>query len=1409
MDIKYRTRNSTYDSKNKFLRVLRLGVLILATVPIWQTNVVAEIVFDGSLPGGATNGTTITGDMLVQEANGLVSGSNLFHSFSGFNIDTGETLRFFSMNNFNNVIARVTGNSISNIDGSITNLVPGSDLWLMNPNGFIFGQNASINVAGSFYAGTGDSLEFSDGSRLYADLAQTSNLASLDPVSFGFIDPASAAAIQVNQSTITLGSSGSDFSLTAGDVTFTGATVSTTAGGNISINATGDITFEEGGDISTTTSAATNAGNINVTAEGNININGSLISVDLLDLLGNVVGTRIISDNDSGIKSSTLATGSTGILSINSGNIYMDGGIISTDTSGLGDARDINIVVDGLIDMINNGQILSNKLGKEVIGINKTVGNINVVTGDLNMSGSIISNATSFDASGRLPSNIQINVDGDIVLFNSLITSGTSFSADAGNITISSNNLYMQHSEISSSTNFCALGGVCTPGKGFTDFASLVYGDAGDIDINVIGLVDMQSESWIRSESVNSAAYDTYGGSGRITINANDLNLYKGSQIKTSTNSASSELSIIDLNIQNGVVIYGSTTGQVINPYTGEYGLSGAPRYSGVFTETYGNTHAGNIFLDAINIEIVEGSQITSSTFAEGNAGSIAITANNFITVVNGLIESQSTGSTSGSAGTVSLSAANISLDAGGIINASTQSNELTNTVANVTLTASNNVSIGENSQVTTSTTGAVDAGIISITATETVLIGAEVETAEKSIIESRSTGANSGSAGTINVQANDIVLKNSFKIAASTESNILANSPSNINLMANNTISTSDTVSDSTIGQGWVDSTVYGLSDGGQINISAATMDIRNLLIGTETFAGNGGDTFLSATNITLSDVSFSSNTSSAGNAGNLTIEAGNNLSISDFEAYATTSGPGSAGAIALSATNIDFDGILETSTRYEGNAGNVSLSATGDINITKSLISSSSGTDMSGFQGWGNVGNINISGNNVTIGTTNGQPTHIKTNTSTYLANVTPGSINITAAENLLIYGRPIDALFPQEDTTIISANTLGPSDAGQITLNARNIQLSSGAIIDTSAYVSNENYLGGNAGAISLNADETIQLNNATISSQSFNESNPNVENTTIGDAGEINITAKRLSIIDGGQIVTDTISANGLSASINITTESVDINGNGLRTNYDTWYARVMDGTTTVLMDEYVSGVYSRAYGSTGAGSININTANFLLTDGGTLSASSVGTGVAGDINLTASKTINLDSGIIKTISEQSSGGNININAIEYIGIQNSLITAEANGVTAGNDGGNISIDPILLFIDNSSIIANANAGNGGNIDIVADNMIIGLDNTIEASSNTGIDGDVAVETPNQYQGTDTEQETPFLDITGLMGNSCVAEQRTRSSFTTEERNYLYFKPDSYLPSTIGGSIKTNKMKKKDLQASVSF
>jgi filamentous hemagglutinin family protein len=113
------------------------------------------------------------------------NGQNLFHSFKDFNLSSEQIANFLSNPQILNILARVNGGDPSVIDGLLKVSGGNSNLFLMNPSGIVFGNNASLDVQGAFAATTANGIQFADswfgatGSNDYGSLLGS-------PTGFGF-----------------------------------------------------------------------------------------------------------------------------------------------------------------------------------------------------------------------------------------------------------------------------------------------------------------------------------------------------------------------------------------------------------------------------------------------------------------------------------------------------------------------------------------------------------------------------------------------------------------------------------------------------------------------------------------------------------------------------------------------------------------------------------------------------------------------------------------------------------------------------------------------------------------------------------------------------------------------------------------------------------------------------------------------------------------------------------------------------------------------------------------------------------------------------------------------------------------------------------------------------------------------
>jgi filamentous hemagglutinin family protein len=177
--------------------------------------------------------TTLIGPNYSITANlGKQFGGNLFHSFGQFGLSPGESAAFSGPATVNNVIGRVTGGNPSAIDGRIQSSITGANLYLINPNGIVFGPHATVNVSGSFHASTADYVKMSDGAKFQATNPNASTLSAAPPAAFGFLI-SKPAAISVNGSS--LGPVPGTLGLVAGPISINSAATLTAPSGTIQV----------------------------------------------------------------------------------------------------------------------------------------------------------------------------------------------------------------------------------------------------------------------------------------------------------------------------------------------------------------------------------------------------------------------------------------------------------------------------------------------------------------------------------------------------------------------------------------------------------------------------------------------------------------------------------------------------------------------------------------------------------------------------------------------------------------------------------------------------------------------------------------------------------------------------------------------------------------------------------------------------------------------------------------------------------------------------------------------------------------------------------------------------------------------------------------------------------------------
>jgi filamentous hemagglutinin family protein len=1458
-------------------------IVLAAVFSLLNINLVAaQITPDNTL--GSENSTVRKGNINGLPSDviegGATRGANLFHSFQEFNVPENQGAYFNPDSSINNILTRVTGGNVSNIMGTL-GVIGNANLFLLNPNGILFGPNAKLDVNGSFLGTTADSILFNN----YQFSASEKNP---PPDALLTINIPIGLQLNNNQSKITVNSNIGDFkvkpehflTLIGGDIELNGAVIlspdsNINFGGLLGageVSLTGFVpTFPN--NITRGNVALSNGANVNVRNDsnglGSITINGNN-----LDLKG---GSRIRAGIGANLGNINTTAGA---ININAtGDVTLDGGgIFNTvsDVTSQGNAGNINITANNI--NLKNGTFLSadtngqGNAGNIILDIKDTA--------KFDYS-SVYSQIQSTAESNGNPSEINIKTRNLEVLNGTDILTNTYGKGNAGNIIINATNSVKfdgisSDGYISLASSNVQKDAVGNAGKieintGNLTISNGAYlstntngiGDSGLVKIKATNSVELSSNSNIYS-AANSGAV---GNSNGIEINTKTLNLSDNSWLRT--------WSFGNGNAGN-ITINSDTTS--LNNYS----------FIASFSNSTSTIKSGNINITTDTLELKNGSQIDASNNGSGNAGNVVITATDQVTLTGKYTDNATinysalfTQATTGDAGQIDVTASSITLSDEAGMNSNTNGS---GTGGNINLTATNgDISLTNGAQIQAVTKGSGNAGNLSLTATT-----GKISLNDSNIFSTVEAGA-TADAGNIKINSQSLSLENSSQLQTlvrSDSDNILPPAKGNA---GNITINVTDsiTIQDP---RSLINSSTLKGTQGQAGDISLTTKDLivsnggklASSILGT----GDAGTITLNVDSFNLSNGgTLISNTAGQGNAGDININATGDVAIDNSQISNKIESTGISDTpsnINITANNLQLTngGLINSNTAGQGKAGDINITATNSISLDgqnnnngKSRISSQ--VESTGV---GNAGNIELNTNSLSL--TNGGAIAADTKGKGDAGNIKIMADNITMDNRGLIEnavfqgigkGGKIDinsnSLLINGFSSITSLATAGQGDAGDINVNSNLIKLNNGGQINASVGGLTDNadniikYGVGNAGNITINSQDLIlegvengypssigvfsnagaqgksgdiaintnnlrisdagQINNAVGKDAKGDGGNINIivhdsfkidgfsditGTTSIinsltegeGNAGNININANYLELTNGGLIAASTDdTATGKGGNIDITANNLTINNafginSSTNGNFDAGNINIKVVDNLTISGKFrnntdeTNGIISRGYeGSTGnSGSIFIDPNTVTIKDGARIAVDNKGTGTGGNITLIAN-TLNLDNGVISAATNSADGGSIDLNIANNLNLRNaSEITATAGKSQGAGNGGNINLnaDFIINYPRDNKITANAYEGNGGNI-IITSNGILGpqyLD--ITASSELGLQGNIEMNIPKTDPASGLIQtEKPSIDIAALFAKD-FCKLAVNSSFVYIGRGGKVVTPD---------------------------
>jgi large exoprotein involved in heme utilization and adhesion len=235
--------------------------------------------------------------------------------------------------------------------------------------------------------------------------------------------------------------------------------------------------------------------------------------------------------------------------------------------------------------------------------------------------------------------------------------------------------------------------------------------------------------------------------------------------------------------------------------------------------------------------------------------------------------------------------------------------------------------------------------------------------------------------------------------------------------------------------------------------------------------------------------------------------------------------------------------------------------------------------------------------------------------------------------------------------------------------------------------------------------------------------------------------------------------------------------------------------------SVLIDGAGSGIVTDTHGTGAGGDIGINASTVAMTNGAAISADSLGTANAGNITITATNGLSMRDSKITTLVPPSGtgtnagGGDIKITTSPgaTVYLQDSTISASVADGHGG--GGNISIDPQFVILNNSQILARADQGQGGSISIIAGLFVQDVNSLVNADSGRGLNGTVTIQSPiSPASGKIVPLSQKPLIPTSLLSQRCAALAGGNfSSFTVAGRDSLPAEPGGWLSSPLAVSL----------------
>ncbi|MEM1367200.1 MAG: filamentous hemagglutinin N-terminal domain-containing protein [Cyanobacteria bacterium P01_H01_bin.15] len=1272
---------------------------------------------------------------------GAIRGSNLFHSFTEFNVSEGRGVYFSNPAGIDLILSRVTGMNPSAIDGTL-GVLGDASLFLLNPNGLIFGEAGRLDLNGSFVGSTAESILF-EGYEFSATTPDSPpTLTGTAPIGLRVGD--NPGEIRVRSQPVPLSS---DVTLTEGtDVRqlLTDSRLVNTSSYTPPGRILGELSRDNDVDLYQLNLQAGSTFSANTFDSPPTDTSLFLFDGNGIGITGN--------DDSNGLILSSLPTQEI----TETGTYFLGVASFSNEPQG----------VDGDIFIREQGNFFPGGPGAD--------SPLTVWNNDGRRSGAYNLNIEIFSGSDRgglsvEPGKTLTLLGGDVVFESGRInapdanvwvgglTEGEVAALDSQFIPRLSDNSIREDVSLQTASEISIQGdgGGSLNVVGHTvqlQEGSRIIGGidedstsdirAGDITISASGTLSLSGESDI-SNIKNGLLSDA----GSIFIEARNLALLDVSSIDVATSSNSSRLTgTIDVRVAETLSLERSSAIQNLN-------LGGTGSLNPIFIE------AGNILLTNEGF-------IGANTLADGtNSGSIEIQTTGAISLQgSSFIANQVT---NGRAGGLTIQAEALSLDNGSFLSVNSGVTgdvgvlaiqttgavtlENASTIATQVLGQSGNteglridaesISVTGGSLINALTNGDGEAGGIELRAQDSIVVAGEDSVGFASRVDSNVGPEGRGSSNGIQIKADSLLLQDGGFLSSDTEG---VGDAGPISLVIANRIDLQGSDRNGDRSRITSEVNLGAVGNGGDIRIETRTLSLQEdtFLSAESEGQGNAGDITINAREaVTLdsrSAIATQTVVTSDGDAGTLKISAPT-LSLEPDSFLSAASSNGNAGGITVDAENVDLDGAtFVANVLGEGDSGAIVINAAEDVTLTNgSTIASqileqaqgnsngirvdarqlqilSNSTLFSRASGTGNAGAIKIQADSIALrsGVINAEllgrgtagDIDISTNRLSLsdTSTITASNAGVGNAGSILIDSREgIDIRGTDTTLSSLSALTLGTGDAGRIELNTPgDITVVNGAIVNQVSQGAIGNSAGieitadqlflldgsglsastlgvGNAGPISIRAAGGVILQGDSTETQNLDGIQTIVGAGAVGNSAGIVIEAGYLTVENGSELLTSTL-GEGSAGPISIKTAGPIL------------FQSPAGGVPSALRSQVVrgDGVFRGRNANPGPPTISLMGSELVLLDGTVLSAETQGGLDAGTININVAERVFLGPNTRLSVETGSQGapGDIKITAPAIAIAPNAQLSATVRAESTNTTGGgSISLNTADLTV----------------------------------------------------------------------------------------------------------------------------